>query len=382
MLLPIYQRAPITIDHGDGPYLYDTTGRRYLDFITGVGVNALGHNHPRITKVIAEQAARCIHTSNLYHHAYLKPLAERLAKWSGLDQVFFTNSGSEAMETALKAAKAYGTRRALGKFRIVALNGGFHGRTMGSLSVTGSFKYRQPFHPLLPGITFVTRNSIDELRAAVTDETAAIVVEPVQGEGGIYPLQADFLQEIQRLAVHHDALWIADETQCGLGRTGSYFAFQRIPNIQPDIVVTAKPLAAGLPLGATMFNEKAASAFGPGTHGSTFGGGPLACRVALEVLDIIEELLPRIRTNGTYLRERLHELPAQEIRTAGMMAGIEMSTPAASLVDEALQQGLLINCTHETTLRLLPPYIATQEHIDEAMATLQTLCTQNTLTAA
>lgn len=364
MLLPMYSRPSIAIDRGDGPYVYDTNGRRYLDFITGVGVNALGHNHPRITQVIAEQAARCIHTSNLYHHAYQKPLAEKLAQWAGLDSVFFTNSGSEAIETALKAAKARG------KHHLIAVENSFHGRTMGSLSITGQPKYRKPFQPMLPGVDFIRPNCLDDLASAFRKETAAIIVEPVQGEGGIHILTAPFLLEAQRLARRYDALFIADEVQCGLGRTGTRFAYQRISGLQPDIVVTAKPLAAGLPLAATIFSHRAAEALAPGMHGSTFGGGPLACRVASEVLAIIDELLPDIRENAIYLRERLQELltiyGVREIRTAGLMAAIQLNFSGAPLVEEAMRQGLLINCTHETTLRMLPPFTITRSQIDEA----------------
>ncbi len=382
MLLPIYSRPALTIDHGEGCYVWDTAGRRYLDFITGIGVNALGHCHPRITRVIQEQAARCLHTSNLYHHAYQAPLAERLTTWSGgLSRVFFGNSGGEAIEAALKAAKAYGTARGSGKFQLVSIEGSFHGRTMGALSVTGQQKYRQPFQPLVPGVTFVPANRIDALRAAVTDDTAAIVVEVIQGENGIYPMSEEFLQEVRRLADFHDALWIADETQCGLGRTGWRFAYQQFSGLLPDIVVTAKPLAAGIPLSAAIFNEKTAAAIGKGQHGTTFGGGPLACRVALEVLDIIEELLPNIRETGAYLHERLVQLQGKfplitEVRGIGMMAGIQLRALADGVVNSAMEQGLLINCTHDTVIRLLPPFIATKADVDQAMETLTAVCVE------
>ena len=363
MLLPVYSRPSLVIDRGEGCYLWDTAGRSYLDFITGIGVNALGHAHPRITRIIAEQASRCIHTSNLYHHAYQEPLARRLAEWSGLEYAFLGNSGTEAMETALKAAKARG------KLKLVALEDGFHGRTMGALSITGQPKYRAPFEPMLPGVTFVPANDIARLREAVSDETAAIAVETIQGEGGIYPMDEAFLREVRRLADYHDALWIADETQCGLGRTGLRFAYQRFAGLMPDIVVTAKPLAAGIPLSGTLFNERAAAALGPGQQGSTFGGGPLACRVALEVLNIIDELLPQIREVGAYLHERL-KCVFGEVRGVGLMAGVQLRHPADGYVERAMARGLLINCTHHTVLRLLPPFIATLAHVDEAMETL------------
>jgi acetylornithine aminotransferase/acetylornithine/N-succinyldiaminopimelate aminotransferase len=363
MLLPVYTRPAITIDHGEGCYLCDTKGKRYLDFVTGAGVNALGHNHPRVTQTIGAQAGRCLHTSNHYHHAYQQPLADRLLRWTGLSHAFFSNSGSEAIETALKAA------RARGRHNIVALENSFHGRTMGALSVTGQPKYREPFGPLLPGVTFVRANAIDELREAVDERTAAILVEPVQGEGGVHVLKEGFLREVQRLAHTFGALFIADEIQCGLGRTGVYFAYQHHAGLAPDIVVTAKALAAGLPLAATLFNDRAAAAMGPGLHGSTFGGGPLACRVALEVLDVIEELLPHLRETGAYLHQRLREMSG-ESRGLGLMAALQLAGEGTPVVEDALSRGLMINCTQRTVIRLLPPYIATRAQIDEAMETL------------
>ena len=380
MLLPIYSRPALIIDHGEGCYLWDTAGRRYLDFVTGIGVNALGHNHPRITQVIQRQAGRCLHTSNLYHHSYQEPLAEKLSAWSGgLSHVFFGNSGAEAFEAALKAAKAYGAKISAGKYHLVAIEGSFHGRTLGALSVTGRHKYRQPFLPMLPGVTFIPANNIDTLRAAVTDDTAAILLEVIQGENGVYPMDEAFLREVRRLADFHDALWIADETQCGLGRTGWRFAYQQFPGLLPDIALTAKPLAAGIPLSAAMFNEKAAAAIGMGQHGTTFGGGPLACRVALEVLDIIEELLPAIRETGAYLRSKLIQLQGKlplitEVRGAGMMVGLQLNVPANGAVQRAMEEGLLINCAHETVIRLLPPFISTKAEVDEAMDTLAAVC--------
>jgi acetylornithine/N-succinyldiaminopimelate aminotransferase len=375
MLLPVYSRPDIIIDRGEGCYLWDTAGRRYLDFITGVGVNALGHAHPRITQAIARQAARCIHTSNYYHHAYQAPLVERLVEWSGLSRVFLSNSGTEAVEAALKAARAYGTRMNPGKYKLVALENSFHGRTLGSLSVTGQPHYRRPFGPLLPGVTFVDANSIDQLRAAVDDETAAIVLETVLGEGGIHVLNEEYLHEVRRLADCHDALWIADETQCGLGRTGTRFAFQHFPGLQPDIVATAKPLAAGIPLGATLFSAKAAAQLELGHHGTTFGGGPLACCVALQVLDLIDELLPNIRETGAYLQAQLCRLRETypiitEVRGLGLMAGLQLAESGDAHVHRAMKRGLLINCTHKTVLRLLPPFIAARAEVDEALAVL------------
>jgi len=365
MLLPVYSRPSIVMHRGEGCYLYDTGGRRYLDFITGIGVNALGHSHPRIVRTITNQAARCLHTSNLYHHEYQAPLARRLAEWSGLSHAFFSNSGTEAVEVALKAARAHGVRQNPRKVQFVALHNGYHGRSFGALSVTGRPAYREPFGPMLPGVTFVPANDLAALEASVTEETAGIILEPIQGEGGIHILNEAFLRSAARLAKQAGALWIADETQCGLGRTGTYFAFQRFPNLLPDIVVTAKPLAAGLPLGATLFSDAAASVLHKGLHGSTFGGGPLACRVALEVLDMIEELLPHIRETGAYLHQQLSAFG--EVRGAGLMAGLQLARAAATLATGAMERGLLINCTHGDVLRMLPPYIASRGHVEEAM---------------
>lgn len=356
----------MTVTHGDGCYLYDAEGRRYLDFITGIGVNALGHNHPAITRAITTQASRLLHSSNLYHNEYQRPLAQRLAAISGLSHVFFTNSGAEAIEVALKTAKASGRRE------LVAIENGFHGRTAGALSITSDRKYRAPFEPLLTGVTFIPANDPVALRAAVSERTAAIVVETIQGEGGINPMTESFLREVRRAATESGALWIADETQCGLGRTGHYFAYQRFDGLLPDIVTTAKPLAAGIPLGATIFSERAAAMIKAGEHGSTFGGGPLACRVALAVLDAVEELLPNIRATGAYLRERLGEF-GYTVRGEGMMAGMQLDEPGSAIVDEARKNGLLVNCTHETVLRILPPFIATKAHVDEAIEILRGL---------
>jgi acetylornithine/N-succinyldiaminopimelate aminotransferase len=373
-LLQTYQRSPITVDRGEGCVFWDINGRRYLDFITGIGVNALGYSHPRVMQTLHAQAERCLHTSNLFHHRYQGLLAERLVEWSGLARVFFTNSGTEAVETALKAARAAGNRHTPRKRKIVALHNSFHGRTTGALAVTGQATYRQPFEPLLADVEFIAPNDRDALRRAVDLETAAVIMEVVQGEGGIHPLSRAFVADVRELTARTGAMWIADETQCGLGRTGTRFAYQMFEEIAlPDMVVTAKPLAGGLPLGATMFSEAAAAAIPLGMHGTTFGGGPLACRVAIEVLAIVEQLLPHVRTTGAYFQERLHWLAGrhrviQEIRGVGLMAGIQLSIPGDAVVDACLDRGLAINCTHHTTLRLLPPFIVTPGEIDEALS--------------
>jgi acetylornithine/succinyldiaminopimelate/putrescine aminotransferase len=358
-LLPVYGTRPLLVERGEGCYVFDAEGRRYLDFITGIGVNALGYGHPALVAAIREQAAMCVHSSNLHRHPYQEALAARLAAWSGLDLVFLSNSGTEAMEAALKAARARGHAAGRRQQRIVALEGSFHGRSAGALAVTGQGKYRDPFGPLTPDVVFVGANDVAALRAAVNEETIAIVAETILGEGGIVPLTAEFLEEIRGVATRRDALWIADETQCGLGRTGERFAYQRF-GLLPDVVVTAKPLGGGLPLGATMFAAEAGAALGQGMHGTTFGGGPMACRVALAFLEETERLLPAIAEMGTYFLERIGG------RGRGLMVGLELDGPGAPVVERAREAGLIINCTQGNVLRFLPPYVVGRAEIDFA----------------
>ena len=372
-LLQNYARYPLVLARGKGCYVYDPEGRRYLDFITGIGVNALGHAHPRIVKTIREQAALLIHSSNLYYHPYQGQLAKRLAEMSGLQRAFFCNSGTEAVEGALKMARAHGHAIHSEKYEIVSLENSFHGRTLGALSVTGQAHYRNDFEPLLSGAKFVPINDIAALEAAVNERTAGIVLELIQGEGGIYPLTHEFAAKARELADHYNALLIADETQCGVGRPGTYFAYQRShPVILPDVVVAAKPVACGIPLGFILANEKAAAAIKSGMHGSTFGGGALACRVSLEFLDLLDELLPSVQRVGGYFHVKLNELARKhssikEVRGFGLMLGMELTIPGKQIVLDAIAEGLLINCTHETVLRFLPPYIVTEKEVDQAV---------------
>jgi len=373
-LLQIYDRYPLVVTRGCGCYIFDSEGNRYLDAIAGIGVNALGYSHPRIIEVLVEQAQQCIHTSNLVYHPYQGELAQRLCALSGLDRVFFSSSGTEAMEAALKAVRVHGRALHLRKTKLVALSNSFHGRTFGSLAITGQPKYQMPFGPLAPQVTFVDPNDNIGLAKAVTEDTAGIILEPVLGEGGIFPVTVEFLQLARELATRHRALFVADEIQCGLGRTGRYFAYET-SGILPDIVVTAKPLAAGLPLAATMFTEQAAQNLPVGLHGTTFGGGPLACRVALEFFSILDELLPNVREIGERLRAGLEEIQRRrpivtEIRSAGLMLALQLSRPGHDLVLRALERGLLVNCTHDTVLRLLPPYILSIEQADELLRIL------------
>ena len=375
-LLQNYARYPLVLARGKGTYVYDTEGRRYLDFITGIGVNALGHAHPRIVKVMREQAGRMVHSSNLYYHPYQGPLAKRLVEMSGLARVFFSNTGTESVEGALKMAKAHGRAVDAEKHEIISLENSFHGRSLGALSVTGQPKYRQDFEPLVPGVRFVPPNDIAALEAAFTARTAGMIVELIQGEGGIYPLTQEYAAKARELADRHNALLIADETQCGVGRPGTYFAYQRsTPVILPDVVVAAKPVACGIPLGFIIANERAAAAIKPGMHGTTFGGGPLACRVALEFLDILDGLLPHIQEAGGYFHLKLKELArkhgfVKEVRGFGLMLGMELAISGKQLVLDAIKEGLLMNCTHETVLRFLPPYTVTEKEIDQAVKLL------------
>ena len=375
-LLQNYARYPLLLERGRGCYVYDQAGKRYLDLLTGIGVNALGHAHPRLTKAIREQAGLLLHTSNLYYHQYQGPLAERLAKVSGLQRTFFCNSGAESMEGALKMIRAHGRKIHHDKYHVVALHNSFHGRTFGALSITGQEKYRRDFEPMLPGAKFIPHNDIVALEQTVNEHTAGIVFEWIQGEGGIHPISNEFARKARELADRYDALLVFDEIQCGVGRTGKHFAYQLAdPVVLPDIMVAAKPLACGIPLGVIVANERAAQSIGAGMHGSTFGGGPLACRVAIEFLDILEGLLPNIQQMGEYFRARLDELRKRykfirEIRSRGLMIGIELDRPGKQIVLDAMEEGLLLNCTHDTVLRMLPPYIITEKEIDRGVRTL------------
>ena len=318
-LLPTYKRQPIVFTHGRGCYVYDAAGKMYLDFLGGIAVNGLGHAHPRIVKVIRREAGRAIHLSNLFHNAYQGPLARKLAEWSGLDRVFFANSGTEAIDGALKLARLFGradgqpASAAAPKHRVLAMENSFHGRTFGAISVTATEKYRLPFAPVVPGVEFVKFNDVADLESKFDDTICAVILETIQGEGGIFPVSQAFWNRARALATQHGALLIADEIQCGLGRTGRYFAYQKFPS-KPDIVLVAKPLAAGLPLGAILTSEAVAARVSPGVHGTTFGGGPLICATALEFLNTVEDakLLANIRDRGAELRNGLEALASKD----------------------------------------------------------------------
>ncbi len=381
-LMNTYKRSPIVFTHGKGCYLYDAKGRKYLDFLAGIAVNALGHAHPRLLRVIRRESSRAIHLSNLFHNRFQGPLARKLAEWSGMDRVFFTNSGTEAIEGALKLARLHARNKPNGSpspTKMLALENSFHGRTFGALAVTSTPKYREPFAPLVPGVEFVRFNDVANLEAKFDSGVCALIVEAIQGEGGIYALSEPFWRRARELATRHNAALIADEIQCGLGRTGRPFAYQRFSGL-PDVVVVAKPLAGGLPLGAMLARGSFAEAFTPGLHGSTCGGGPLACAVALEFLKTIEEekLLANVVERGQEVRAGLAKLSAKfdfirELRGEGLILGLELSIEGAPYVAEALRRGLLINCTHDYTLRFLPPFIITARHVNEFLSKLETV---------
>ena len=379
-LLPTYNRYPVAFEKGKGVFLYDFEGKKYLDFVSGLGVNALGYSHPRIVKTIREQAAKAIHISNLFYNEYQGMLAERLCQLSGLQRIFFSNSGTEAIEGAIKIARLYGHQvGGEAKHRLVGLEGSYHGRTFGSMSLTGQDKYRKGFEPLLEDVTFVPQNNIEALRAAVNDETCAIVLEPIFGEGGILECSPEFLRECRTLADQHKASLVFDEIQCGLGRTGTIFAFQTF-GVIPDIVTIAKPIAAGLPLGAFLTREHLAPAISAGQHGTTFGGGPLACRVALEYLAIVEEehLLENVVRVGDYLHHQLQELvdkyaSTREVRGRGFMQGLVLDIPSRPIVEQALAEGVIVNATQDTVVRFLPPFLIEEKHVDKGIRVLKKL---------
>jgi acetylornithine/N-succinyldiaminopimelate aminotransferase len=382
-LLQTYNRYPLVIERGKGVTLYDLDGKKYIDFVAGLGVNALGHAHPRIMKVIREQSAKVIHLSNLYYNEYQGMLAEKLCLLSGLQRVFFSNSGTEAIEGSIKLARLAGHRvGGEGKSKLVALQGSYHGRTFGAMSLTGQDKYRKGFEPLLEDVTFVAQNDVAALRAAVDQNTCAIVLEPIFGEGGVRKCSVEFLQQCRALADEHHVALVFDEIQCGLGRTGNIFAFQTF-GVTPDIVAIAKPIAAGIPLGAFIAKEEFASAISPGQHGTTFGGGPLACRVALEYLAILEEekLLENVNRVGAYLQQELKSLLEKyagpvEVRGRGLIQGLQLDIPARPIVEGALAEGVLFNSTQDTVLRFLPPFLLEEKHVDKGIRVLKKLLTK------
>jgi acetylornithine aminotransferase/acetylornithine/N-succinyldiaminopimelate aminotransferase len=387
LLLSTYERQPILFVRGRGVYLWDSRGQRYLDFLSGIGVNALGHNHPAIQAAIKRQASRVIHVSNLFFHEYQAELARLLAEISGLDRAFFCNSGTEAWEGALKLARAFAqTNNPNGskpKWRILAMENSFHGRTFGALATTGQPKYRAPFVPLVPGVSFVKFNDLDDLQHKFDSRVCAVCIETIQGEGGVCPVNKEFLELASRLTKQSGALLVLDEIQCGLGRTGRHFAYQHY-GVLPDVVTVAKPLACGLPLGAILTTERVASCIHPGMHGTTFGGGPLACAVAIEFLREEKKLLKHVHALGQYFHAALLALDKkhksiQDVRGAGLMQAVEVDSPelAKAVAKQLLQEGIIINRTHETVLRFLPPYVIQKKHVDQLVKALDAALHKN-----
>ena len=381
-ILHTYNRFPVMFDHGEGCYLYDTEGKKYLDFAAGIAVNALGYHYPGYDDALKSQIDKLTHISNLYYNEPMSEAGEKLIKASGLSKAFFTNSGTEAIEGALKAARKYSYTKygkEAGRFEIIAMNHSFHGRSMGALSVTGTEHYREPFEPLIGGVKFADFNDLESVKAQITDKTCAIIAEVVQGEGGIYPAQKEFLEGLRALCDEKDIILIFDEIQCGMGRTGYYFAWQSY-GVQPDVMTCAKALGCGVPVGAFVLGEKAAAAsLVPGDHGTTYGGNPFVCAAVSKVFDIFEQdnILAHVQELTPYLEEKLDALvdkyPIVAARRGkGFMQGLVIEgTTVGSVVTKALANGLLVISAGRDVLRLVPPLVITKEHINEMIEKLE-----------
>lgn len=381
-ILHTYNRFPVMFDHGEGCYLYDTEGKKYLDFAAGIAVNALGYHYPGYDDALKSQIDKLTHISNLYYNEPMSEAGEKLIKASGLSKAFFTNSGTEAIEGALKAARKYSYTKygkEAGRFEIIAMNHSFHGRSMGALSVTGTEHYREPFEPLIGGVKFADFNDLESVKAQITDKTCAVITEVVQGEGGIYSAQKEFLEGLRALCDEKDIILIFDEIQCGMGRTGYYFAWQSY-GVQPDVMTCAKALGCGVPVGAFVLGEKAAAAsLVPGDHGTTYGGNPFVCAAVSKVFDIFEQdnILAHVQELTPYLEEKLDALvdkcPIVAARRGkGFMQGLVIEgTTVGSVVTKALANGLLVISAGSDVLRLVPPLVITKEHIDEMIEKLE-----------
>jgi len=372
-----YARLPVLFVRGEGCRLWDETGKEYLDFLAGIAVCNLGHSHPEITQVLCEQAGKLVHVSNLFFTEPQARLAAELIRLSFADKVFFANSGAEANEAAIKLARKYSRDRyGPGRFHVITMKDSFHGRTLATLSATGQEKVHKGFEPLVEGFTFVDFNSIEAIESALSDKTCAVLIEPIQGEGGINLARPGYLAELRSFCRKHDLLLIFDEVQVGMGRTGTLFAYEQ-EGVAPDIMTLAKALGNGLPIGAMLASDEVAQAFVPGTHASTFGGTPLITAAALRVLQIISQpaFLQKVRESGSYLQQCLKELQARhsvmkEIRGRGLIVGVELTLPGQKLVEACLQKGLIINCTHDTVLRFVPPLIVEKQQIDRCVEIL------------
>jgi len=377
-LLHTYNRYQIVLEKGDGVYLYDTEGKKYLDFAAGIAVCSLGYGHPKYTAALKNQIDNLMHTSNLFYSKPVAEAAEGLKKATQMDRVFFTNSGTEAIEGALKAARKYAYTNQSGKYEFIAMNHSFHGRSMGAVSVTGNEHYRIPFEPLIGGVKFADYNDLESVKALVTDKTCAIILEPVQGEGGIYPANEEFLKGVRALCDAHDILLIFDEIQCGMGRCGSMFAWQGV-GVRPDIMAMAKAIGGGVPVGAFAMTEKVAQkSLAPGDHGTTYGGNPFVCAAVKTVLDIFEEeqIIEHVQRVGAYLEKKLDELVAEqdlveERRGKGLMQGLVLNKPVGEVIKKAMEHGLIAISAGGNVLRLVPPLIITEAHVDEFVEKFQ-----------
>ena len=377
-LLHTYNRFPVVLEKGEGVYLYDTSGKKYLDFAAGIAVCSLGYNHKKYTKALQQQIETLTHTSNLFYNPVVADAADMLKKATQMDRVFFTNSGTEAIEGALKAARKYSYTKGTGKTEIIAMEHSFHGRSMGALSVTGTEKYRTPFEPLISGVKFAKFNNLESVKALISDKTCAIILEPIQGEGGIYPAKESFLKSIRQICDENDIVLIFDEIQCGMGRSGSMFAWQGY-GVKPDIMAMAKAIGNGVPVGAFALTEKIAEqSLVPGDHGTTYGGNPFVCAAVKTVLEIFEEekILEHVQNVSVYLEEQLQKLTdtndAIECRRGkGFMQGLVLKQPVGEVVKKGLEEGLITISAGGNVLRLVPPLVITEQEIDEMITKLQ-----------
>ncbi|MDK2741978.1 MAG: acetylornithine transaminase [Nitrospira sp.] len=382
-LMQTYGRQPVSIVRGRGAKVYDLEGREYLDFVGGIAVNILGHGHPDLVKTIQRQAAQLIHTSNLYYTEPQVKLARLLVDHSFADRVFFCNSGAEANEAAIKLARRYGhERHGAARFEVITMKNSFHGRTLGMITATGQEKVQKGFEPLMPGFAYAPFNDFSAIESMVTERTAAIMLEPIQAEGGVHVANQDYLKSLRELCTQQDILLIFDEIQTGMGRTGTFFAYEQF-GVQPDIMTLAKGLAGGVPIGACLAKESVAAAFTPGSHASTFGGNPLACAAALTVCQVLLEgrVLDQAKRMGEYLAKGLADCKdrhriVQDVRGLGLLQGMELEIDARTIVADALARGVLINAVNERVLRFVPPLIITQNEIDKLIELLGTLFTQ------
>ena len=377
-LLHTYNRYQVVLEEGDGVYLFDTEGKSYLDFVSGIAVCSLGYGHPVFTAALKNQVDKLLHTSNLYYTAPVAEAATKLKEATQMDRVFFTNSGTEAIEGALKAARKYAYSNQSGKYEFIAMNHSFHGRSMGAVSVTGNAHYREPFEPLIGGVKFADFNDLESVKAQITDKTCAILLEPVQGEGGIYPATQEFLEGVRALCDEHDILLIFDEIQCGMGRTGNMFAWQGY-GVKPDIMAMAKAIGNGVPVGAFAMTEKVAEkSLAPGDHGTTYGGNPFVCTAVSTVLDIFEQenLLSHVNEVSAYLEEKLDVIVensevVEARRGKGLMQGLVLTKPVGEVIKKCMNHGLIVISAGGNVLRLLPPLVITKEHVDEFIAKLE-----------